>query len=54
MPVEPAVLKNYVKLTPGVPKKLVLTDPTIEEVTIKDPKTGKPKVIRLSMIFTSL
>ena len=46
MPVEPAILKNYVKLVPGVRKKLVLTDPTVEEVMIKDPKTGKPKVIR--------
>jgi len=46
MPVEPRVLGNYVRLTPGTPKRLVLTDPTIEEVTIKDPKTGKPKIIR--------
>lgn len=27
-------------------KKLVLTDPTIEEVTIRDPVTKKPKIIR--------
>jgi len=46
MPVEPRVLGNYVKLAPGVPKRLVLTDPTVEEVTIKDPKTGKTKIIR--------
>ena len=46
MPIEPHVLGNYVRLTPGTPKRLVLTDPTIEEITIKDPKTGKPKVIR--------
>jgi len=46
MPVEPSILSNYVKLTPGVRKRLVLTDPVIEEVTIKDPKTQKPKVIR--------
>jgi hypothetical protein len=46
MPVEPAILKNYVKLIPNVPKKLVLTDPAIEEVTIRDPKTQRPKVIR--------
>jgi hypothetical protein len=46
VPVEPLVLKNYVKLTPGVPKRLVLTDPVIEEITIRDPKTQKPKTIR--------
>jgi hypothetical protein len=32
MPVEPSVLSNYVKLMPGVRKRLVLTDPVIEEV----------------------
>ncbi|MCC5989917.1 MAG: hypothetical protein LM558_00205 [Thermosphaera sp.] len=46
MPVEPRVLGNYVRLVPGVRKKLVITDPTIEEVTIPDPKTKKPKLIR--------
>ena len=46
MPVEPAVLKNYVRLSPGVPKRLVLTEPIIEEVTIRDPVTQRPKVIR--------
>jgi hypothetical protein len=46
VPVEPLVLKNYVKLTPGVPKRLVLTDPAIEEITIRDPKTQRPKIIR--------
>jgi len=46
VPVEPAVLKNYVRLSPGVPKRLVLTEPIIEEVTIRDPVTQRPKVIR--------
>ncbi|MCC6014094.1 MAG: hypothetical protein LM564_00125 [Desulfurococcaceae archaeon] len=46
MPVEPQILKNYVKLVSGVPKRLVLSDPVIEEITIRDPKTQKPKVIR--------
>ena len=46
MPVEPLVLKNYVRLSPGVPKRLVLTDPVVEEVTIRDPKTQRPKTIR--------
>jgi len=46
MPLPPAILKNYVVLEPGVRKRLVLTDPVIEEVTIKDPKTGRPKLIR--------
>jgi hypothetical protein len=46
MPVEPVILANYVKLIPGARKRLVLTDPVIEEVTIKDPKTNKPKIIR--------
>jgi len=46
MAVEPRILQNYVRLVPGVRKRLVLTDPTIEEVTIKDPITKKPKIIR--------
>jgi hypothetical protein len=46
VPIEPAVLRNYVRLTPGVPKRLVLTDPVVEEVTIKDPATQRPKIIR--------
>jgi len=46
MPVEPTILANYVKLIPGARKRLVLTDPVIEEVTIIDPKTKKPKTIR--------
>jgi len=44
--VEPRILQNYVRLVPGVKKRLVLVDPVIEEVTIKDPITKKPKVIR--------
>jgi hypothetical protein len=46
VPIEPAILRNYVRLTPGVPKRLVLTDPVVEEVTIKDPATQRPKIIR--------
>jgi len=46
MPVEPVILANYVKLIPGARKRLVLTDPIVEEVTIIDPKTKKPKAIR--------
>ena len=45
MPVEPAILKNYVKLIPGVPKKLVMEYSHIEPVTITDPKTKRPKTI---------
>ncbi len=44
--VEPRILSNYVKLIPGVKKKLKLKDPVIEDVTIKDPVTKMPKVIR--------
>jgi len=51
--VEPRVLSNYVKLIPGERKKLVLTDPRIEEVTIKDPKTQRPKSLR-RLVFTVL
>lgn len=46
MGVEPRILQNYVRLTPGVRKRLVLTEPVIEEVTIRDPKTNRPKSIR--------
>jgi hypothetical protein len=46
VPVEPKVLANYVKLTPGVKKKLKLKDPVIEEVPIPDPITKQPKTIR--------
>jgi hypothetical protein len=46
VPVEPKVLANYVKLTPGVKKKLKLKDPVIEEVPIPDPVTKQPKIIR--------
>jgi len=44
--VAPRVLANYVRLTPGVRKKLVLKDPTIEEITIVDPHTKRPKPLR--------
>ena len=40
------ILGNYVVLTPGVRKCLVLTDPVIEEVTIPDPITRRPKPVR--------
>jgi hypothetical protein len=33
-------------LIPGVKKRLKLKDPVVEEVTIKDPVTKMPKVIR--------
>lgn len=46
MGVEPRILSNYVRLKPGERKKLVLTDPRIVEVTIKDPKSQRPKIIR--------
>ncbi len=46
VPVEPRILANYVKLIPGVKKRLKLKDPTIEEVTIRDPITKTPKIIR--------
>jgi len=44
--VEPRILSNYVRLTPGVKKKLVLKDPIIEEITIPDPITKRPKPLR--------
>ncbi|MEM4061112.1 MAG: hypothetical protein QXK11_11475 [Pyrobaculum sp.] len=46
MGVEPRVLSNYVKLTPGVRKKLVLTRPVIEEAVIPDRTTGGTKTVR--------
>ena len=46
MAVEPRILANYVRLTPGVKKRLRLKDPTIEEITIPDPITRRPKVLR--------
>ncbi len=46
MPVEPRILANYVKLIPGVKKRLKLKDPVVEEITIKDPITKQPKIIR--------
>jgi hypothetical protein len=49
----PTVLKNYVVLEPGVRKRLVITDPRIEEVTIPDPKTKRPKTIR-RLVWTVL
>jgi hypothetical protein len=49
----PLVLKNYVVLEPGVKKRLVITDPRIEEVTIPDPKTKRPKTIR-RLVWTVL
>ncbi|MEM1669095.1 MAG: hypothetical protein QXV81_08135 [Ignisphaera sp.] len=44
--VEPQILSNYVKLTPGVRKKLVLTNPVIEETVIPDRVTGGTKTVR--------
>ena len=44
--VEPRILANFVRLTPGVRKRLVLRDPTIEEITIVDPHTKRPKSLR--------
>jgi hypothetical protein len=49
----PVILKNYVALEPGVRKRLVITDPRIEEVTIPDPKTKRPKTIR-RLVWTVL
>jgi len=46
MPVRIPPLANYIELIPGVPARLVLTDPVIEEVTIPDKATGKTKTIR--------
>jgi len=46
MGVEPRILANYVKLVPGVRKKLVLTRPVIEEMVIPDRATGTTKTVR--------
>ncbi|MEM3982482.1 MAG: hypothetical protein QXM71_07185 [Thermofilum sp.] len=46
MGVEPRVLANYVRLVPGVRKKLVLTRPTVEEMVIPDRVTGGTKTVR--------
>ncbi|MEM4430212.1 MAG: hypothetical protein QXM08_03550 [Thermofilaceae archaeon] len=46
MGVEPRVLANYVRLVPGVRKKLVLTRPVIEEMVIPDRATGGTKTVR--------
>ena len=46
MAVEPRILSNYVRLTPGVKKRLRLKDPIIEEITIPDPRTRRPKPLR--------
>jgi hypothetical protein len=46
VPVEPRILANYVRLIPGVKKRLKLKDPVIEEVVIRDPITKMPKTIR--------
>jgi len=46
MGVTPRILQNYVRLTPGVKKKLVLKDPVIEEIIITDPHTKRPKPLR--------
>jgi len=46
MSVEPRILSNYVKLVPGVRKRLVLRDPVIEEIAIVDPHTKRPKPLR--------
>ena len=40
------ILGNYVKLEPGKPKRLVLTNPRIVEITIRDPKTKLVKTVR--------
>ena len=53
MATKPAILKNYVVLEPGVKKRLVITDPRIEEVTIPDPKLKRPKTIR-RLVWTVL
>jgi len=44
--VEQQILSNYVKLTPGVRKKLVLTNPVVEETVIPDRVTGGTKIVR--------
>jgi hypothetical protein len=53
MATKPVILKNYVTLEPGVRKRLVITDPRVEEVTIPDPKTKRPKTIR-RLVWTVL
>jgi hypothetical protein len=49
VPTKPLILKNYVVLEPGVKKRLVIKDPYIEEATIPDPKTRRPKTVRRQM-----
>jgi hypothetical protein len=46
MGVEPRILQNFVRLVPGVKKRLVMSDPLVEEVVIPDPVTKRPKTIR--------
>ena len=53
MSTEPRILRNYITLRPGERKRLVITDPRIEEVTIPDPKTKRPKILR-RLVFTVL
>lgn len=40
------VLENYVKLTPGVPKRLHFTDHALVTKTLTDPLLGRSKEVR--------
>ena len=45
-----SIIANYVVLPPNKPKRLKLTDPHIEERTIRDPKTGMLKTVK-ALVF---
>jgi len=45
-----ATLENFVKLTPGIPKRLHLKDHTFVTRRIKDPATGFEKEVR-TLVF---
>jgi len=48
-----SILGNFVRLVPDKPKRLKLTRPRIEERIIRDPKTGRTKVVR-ALVFDVL
>ncbi len=48
-----AVLGNFVRLVPDTPVRMRLDNPRIEDRTIRDPKTGRIKMVR-ALVFDVL
>ena len=45
-----AVVENFIRLRPGIPKRLHFVDHTVVEKTIRDPLTKWPKRVR-ALVF---